>query len=252
MKLIWEEDRGLKIIHRCKEASPRYMGPYKFVVASKDGEYFLFLFEGWAHAEAARALEREEGCQFVGAGEWMWKGGSNFFVEFGSDTCSQQFGFEAPGDKKMASGIIGQIKETLKDSFAITHAILVIEDDYEEQRRYKRAFGIGVELVAAHTLAEAKKWFTRCRSRDRSSFDAMIVDGEIDGTGTEAVERTCALVREFRQAGFAGTMIAASNSQRNSDMLTAAGCNIDGCGKDRTPRRLLDALGIEPVLEEAE
>jgi len=92
--------------------------------------------------------------------------------------------------------------------------ILIVEDNRDVQMFYKDLL-IGLEIVCAFTVEEARQAFM-----DNSNFAAIVMDACVPGDEPT----TPPLVRDFRKT-FKGPMIATSSDDGYNNELMAAGCD---------------------------
>lgn len=114
--------------------------------------------------------------------------------------------------------------------------VLVVEDDEQLQKAWQRImkdFNFPVEILSAHTIAEAEKLFAENPDVECMVFDACVPGDYIN---------TPPIIREFRNT-FTGPMIAISGNEDNRKFLIEAGCDRE-CEKKFVPANILQALGL--------
>lgn len=115
--------------------------------------------------------------------------------------------------------------------------VLLVEDDKHIQIGWHGELGAKLRLFSAFTLDEARTTF-----RAHSDWAAIVMDGTL-GSGPA---NTPPLVREIRQSGFGGIIIAVSILPESNRALRKAGCSHES-RKDTLPDILLELLGLPPI-----
>ena len=102
--------------------------------------------------------------------------------------------------------------------------LLIVEDLEETQVLWREhiefAFGDSVEVRSAYTLPEAKALFFEALGKGKN-WHAIVMDACLGGSKPN----TFGLVREIREAGFRGPMIAVSGDPKLRATLMDVGCS---------------------------
>lgn len=117
--------------------------------------------------------------------------------------------------------------------------ILIIEDVELWQEKYRKKLPATVEIVRATTMREAKVEMA-IMATGGNPFDAIVVDGYLDGEQTD----TRRLVELLRASGFSGPLIAASGSSEFNEVLMKAGCTHNAVNKAAVAHTLLRILHL--------
>jgi DNA-binding response OmpR family regulator len=106
--------------------------------------------------------------------------------------------------------------------------VLIVEDEWDWQDQFAEALRGQAEIIPAFTLDEGRQKF-------RANYDAIkliVMDACVPGDWPT----TPPLIREFREAGFKGPMVAASGDSYYRQMLIEAGCDLNSGGKPFVPK----------------
>jgi CheY-like chemotaxis protein len=113
--------------------------------------------------------------------------------------------------------------------------VLVVEDDKRWQDNYRDSLKDVARVIAASTPGEAYDLFYE----HRQDIALIVMDGSLLGGGLD----TLPLVREFRNAGFNGPMIAASSNKEWNAALMDGGKGCDhNSEKYKAPGYALEVL----------
>lgn len=124
--------------------------------------------------------------------------------------------------------------------------VLICEDDRIHAEQFENEIGDfvegSVEFIFAQNVPEGRARY----AEHNGAFDLIIMDGCLNSDGNPD---GCDLTREFRQQGFRGSMLTASNNSDMNNFLMQSGCSHKAKNKHQVAViaiDLLNALASKP------
>ncbi|MDD2487475.1 MAG: hypothetical protein PHS92_03830 [Candidatus Gracilibacteria bacterium] len=115
--------------------------------------------------------------------------------------------------------------------------VMIIEDCKGLQFGYRMSLRDEVNLVQAHTLAEA----TRLFEEHDGKFDIITFDGKLDSDESPFPEFTFKLIEDIR-AIYGGIMVGASSDPKMRQDQFDLGCNYIIEEKNLLPKKVLEII----------
>lgn len=113
--------------------------------------------------------------------------------------------------------------------------VLVVEDNWRYQKNLATELQGKAETIQAYTIDEGREKFRE----NQAEIVVIVMDACVPGHEPN----TPPLVREIRDAGFRGPMIAVSSAELYRETLMRAGCDVDGgYERDRIPEIVTTVL----------
>jgi len=112
--------------------------------------------------------------------------------------------------------------------------LLIVEDDMDWGEAYILKCPGHITPLVARTIRQGRLLF----HKHASEITAIIMDGCVPGGELNTIP----LIREIRDSGYAGLLIAASSNSHYTEQMVAAGCDRSFSDKGELARNLASIL----------